>query len=127
MPFYLILFLAFKLDDRFGLVAPPNVYEGKNSNEGVSSLVIRVTFDFKDFKLNHTLEDRKAAIHLKKEKIASILEFGANKMIIATEYSLLLFHDGECVRVYDEWERDIPFVAQNERVKILNKEPGSKF
>ena len=48
-------------------------------------------------------------------------------MIIATEYSLLLFHDGECVRVYDEWERDIPFVAQNERVKILNKEPGSKL
>ena len=48
-------------------------------------------------------------------------------MIVATEYSLLLFHDGECVRVYDEWERDIPFVAQNERVKILNKEPGSKY
>ena len=92
-------------------MAPPNVYEGKNSNEGVSSLVIRVTFDFNDFKLNHTLEDRKAAIHLKKEKIASILEFENNKMIIATEYSLLLFHDGECVRVYDEWDRDIPFVA----------------
>ena len=106
-----ICHLAFKLDDRFGLVAPQNVYDGKNSNETVSSLVIKVTFDFNDFKLNHTLEDRKAAIHLKKEKVASVLEFGQNKLIIATEFSLLLFHEGECVRVYDEWERDVPFVA----------------
>ena len=56
-----------------------------------------------------------------------MLEFGQEKLIIATEFTLLLFHDGECIRVYDEWERDIPFVAQNERVKILNREPGSKY
>ena len=93
----------------------------------MSSLVIHVTFDYNEHKLNHTLEDREQAILLKREKVASILEFAANKMIVATEFSLLLFHDGECVRVYDEWQHDMPFVATNERVKILNREPGSKF
>ena len=93
----------------------------------MSSLVINVTFDYNDYKLNHTLEDREQAIQLKREKVASILEFALNKLIVATEFSLLLFHDGECVRVYDEWEQDMPFVAQNERVKILNREPGSKY
>lgn len=92
--------------------------------EGVSSLVIHVTFDYSQNRLNHTLEDREQAILLKREKVASVFEFAPNKLIVATEFSLLLFHDGECVRAYDEWEKDMPFVAQNERVKILNRDPG---
>ena len=47
-----------KFDSKIGLVAPKYVYAGNNSPEGVSSLVIRVTFDFNENKLIHTLEDR---------------------------------------------------------------------
>ena len=104
----LILFYlsACKVENRIGLVAPQHVYEGNNSPEGVSSLVIHVTFDYTDYKLNHTLEDREHAILLKREKVASALEFAPNRLVVATEFSLLLFHAGECVRVYDEWDQD---------------------
>ena len=58
-----------------------------------------------------TLEDREQAILLKREKIVSVLEYALNRLIIATEFSLLLYQDGECIRVYDEWEQNMPFVA----------------
>ena len=88
--------------------------------------MIHVTFNYAENRLNHTLEDREQAILLKKEKVASVLEFAVNKLIVATEFSLIIFHEGESVRVYDGWEQDMPFVAANERVKILNRDPGKQ-
>ena len=67
--------IDFKFDSKIGIVAPKYVYEGNNSPEGVSSLVIRVTFDFNENKLIHTIEDREQAILLKREKVVSVLEY----------------------------------------------------